>query len=285
MTHCESVCIVGLGLMGGSFALALKKAASAQHITAVSRSTATLEGAIAAGAIDEGTTDLAAGIEPATNIVLATPVRTTLRLLRDVGRHAHPGALVLDMGSTKVSVCAAMEELPVHIEAVGGHPMCGKEIAGFGAAEAGLFRDKPFALCRLSRTSSASLERATALVEAVGARPLVLGAAEHDRAVAAVSHLPYAVAVSLVAALAAAGDPIASALAASGYRDTTRIAASDVEMMLDILLTNRGNVLECMDEFGAQLAVLREALHASDEPVLRRLLANAQARRSGLRLT
>ena len=135
-----SVCVVGLGLMGGSLALALREARWAERLIGVDRDAAMLATAESAGAIDAGTTDLAAGVAAADVVLLATPVRTILRLLPEVGRHARPGALIMDLGSTKQQICRVMTGLPEGLEPVGGHPMCGKEVAGFGAAEATLFQ-------------------------------------------------------------------------------------------------------------------------------------------------
>lgn len=288
MEDAFTVSIVGLGLMGGSLALALRAqpapaALPVARIVGVSRSQATLDAALAAGAIDAGTTDLAGGLEGADLIVLATPVRTILRLLPEVGRHARPGAVVIDLGSSKAQICAALADLPADLEPMGGHPLCGKETAGFAAAEAGLFRSRPFVLCPLARTAPAAQETAHRLALAVGGRPLTVDPAAHDRAVAAISHLPYAVAACLVGAVAAADDPLAWTLAASGFRDTTRVAASDVDMMLDTLLTNRAALLDWLAAFAGQLAALQAALAAADEPRLRAQLAGAQARRAGLR--
>jgi prephenate dehydrogenase len=285
VNNLSSICVVGLGLMGGSLALALRQNAPrstlhASRIIGVGRNAEMLEAARTAGAIDAWTTDLAAGVRDAEIVVLATPVRTILRLLPEVGRHAQPGTLVLDLGSSKVAICAAMADLPDGLQPVGGHPMCGKEVAGFVAAEATLFRGRPFVLCPLPRTAPAALERARALTQAVGARPLVLDPQTHDRAVAAISHLPYTVAVALVAAVDAAGDATAWSLAASGFRDTSRLAASDVEMMLDILLTNREAVLDWLNAFAGQLTGLREALAAGDEASLRDKLSAARRRRA-----
>lgn len=289
-----AMCVVGLGLMGGSFALALRQAVRAgpasqrlvlpARIVAVGRNPATLAAAQAAGAIDAWTHDLAEGVAEAEVVILATPVRTTLRLLPEVGQHARAGALVMDLGSSKVEICAAMAALPERLEPVGGHPMCGKEVAGFAAAEATLFQGRPFVICPLPRTSPTALDRALTLARATGARPLVLDPADHDRAVAAISHLPYAVAVALVNAVAARGEELPWALASSGFRDTTRVAASDVEMMLDILLTNRAAILDWLQLFTDQVADLRAALAQEDESRLRALLAAARQRRAALKL-
>jgi prephenate dehydrogenase len=286
-----TLCIVGLGLMGGSLALALRSHVersnvptfNVQRIVGVSRSKETLAAARASGAVDVATADLAEGVAEADVIVLATPVRTILQMLPQVGRHARPGALVIDMGSSKARICAAMADLPAGLQPVGGHPMCGKEIAGFAAAEAGLYRNRPFVLCPLERTAPAALQTACALAQAAGARVMVLDPHAHDRAVAAISHLPYAVAASLVAAVEAGGDELAWTLAASGFRDTTRVAASDVDMMLDILLTNRVALLDQLDAFNIQLAILRAALADGDEATLHAFLSAARARRAGMR--
>jgi len=274
-----TICIVGLGLMGGSLALALKQAGWARHIVGVSRSRTTLAAARDGGAIDVGTSDLAEGIAAADVVVLATPVRTILQLLPQVGRHAAAGALILDLGSSKTQICAALAELPAHLEPMGGHPMCGKEVAGFAAADASLFQRRPFVLCPLPRTAPAALRLADSLARATGAHPVVLTPGEHDRAVAAISHLPYTVAVALVNTVGATGNPLAWSLASSGFRDTSRVAGSDVDMMLDTLLTNREAVLTWIEAFAAQLDGLRDALATGDEPALRAQLTAARAKR------
>ncbi len=276
------VCVVGLGLMGGSLALALREAGWRGRLTAVSRNPATLAAAESSGAIDQGFTELAAGVAGAGMVVLATPVRTLLRQLPEVGSHARTGAIVLDMGSTKVEICAALAGLPPGLEPVGGHPMCGKEKAGFQAADASLYRGKTFVLCPLPRTSEVALRSTHELVEAIGAQPLVLDPNAHDRAAAAISHLPYALAVALVNAVAEAGDPLTWTLAASGFRDTSRVAASDVDMMLDILLSNRRNVMEWLRAYARQFASLYDALSEQDEAALRLQLTLAQEARARL---
>jgi prephenate dehydrogenase len=278
-----SVCIVGLGLMGGSLALALRRARWASTITAVSRHPETLAAARAAGAIDGGHMSLADAVSAAEVIVLATPVRTLLAQLDEVGRHAPAGAVVLDLGSAKAEVCAAMDRLPAELQPVGGHPMCGKETGGFASADADLYAGKTFVLCPLPRTSAAALGTARSLAEAAGSHTLVLDPAAHDRAVAAISHLPYLAAAGLVNAVAAGNDPLAWAVAASGFRDTTRVAASDPEMFLDILMTNRGAVLAWLDGYLGEMQGLRELLAAGDEDALRQRLGAAQALRSGLK--
>ncbi len=279
------VCIVGLGLMGGSLALAWRAAGWPTHVTAVNRSQAAISAALGAGAIDAGTTDLAAGLARAGVVVLATPVRTILQLLPQVGRLAGPGTLIMDLGSSKAQICASLAVLPEDLQVIGGHPLCGKETAGFAAADARLYRGRPFVLCPLPRTAPAAVRLAEKLARAAGARSLIADPYEHDQAVAAISHLPYALAATLVRTVAEGditpdGNRLAWSLAASGFRDTSRLAASDVDMMLDILLTNRSALLSWIDAFAHDLAGLREVLEAADEAGLRARLAASRAARA-----
>lgn len=278
------LCLVGLGLMGGSLALALQRAEWPERIVGVSRSAETVSAALAAGAIDEGATSLSDALSGATTVVLATPVRTLLKQLPMVARVAPAGCLVMDLGSTKSRVCAAMATLPPGLQPVGGHPMCGRENGGFAAADADLYRDRVFVLCPLERTAPQALGRARRLAEEAGARTLILDAEAHDRAAAAISHLPHALAVTLINTVVGSGNADAWKLASSGFRDTTRLAASGVEMMLDVMLTNASMIDDWLAAFSIQLDELRQALNAADEAALRTALTMAQSRRRDLRI-
>ncbi len=277
----ETVAIVGLGLMGGSLALALKETGAAERIIGVDADPAALEAAQARGAIDAASSELGA-VRAAGLVVLATPVRAILRLLPAIGAQAADGALVLDLGSTKRAIVGAMNHLPARVSAVGGHPMCGKETSGFQVAEAGLFRDKTFVLTPCARTSPAALAQAQALAQAIGARPVILDAARHDRLAAAASHLPFLVASNLMSCVmqAAGKDELMWQLAASGFRDTTRLAASDTQMMLDIIATNRENIVELLRDCASGLEGLAALIEDEAEEVLSaRMEAAAAARR------
>jgi prephenate dehydrogenase len=294
------VAIVGLGLMGGSLAGALKKRDSCREVWGVARRAETIREAMRHGFIDGGTCDLTAGVEQADLIVLATPVRTILELIPQLGSLAPTGCLLMDLGSTKAEIVEAMEALPPHLQAIGGHPMCGKEVSGIQAAQADLYESATFVLTPLrqssgqalrqdsgqdlQRTSSEALTLAQELVEAIGARPLLMDAERHDRLVAAVSHLPYLLSVGLVATAEerATEDELIWELAASGFRDTSRLAASDVTMMLDILLTNRQAVGEMLSHFANQLSAFTDLLEADDEEGLQSLMKQAQKRREGM---
>jgi len=268
--------------MGGSLALALKGHALCREVVGVARRAETSREALALDAVHRATTDLAEGVASADIIVLATPVRTILRQIRQLAALPLGPCLLLDLGSTKGDIVSAMEELPPQVQPVGTHPMCGKEMAGLAAAEPTLYQGAPWALTPLSRTSPVALDLACELAVAVGARPLVLDACRHDRLVAAISHLPYALAVALVSAAAEVGaaDDAVWQLAASGFRDTSRLAASDVTMMLDILLTNRAAVGDALRRASAHLGQLADLIAAGDEDGLRTRLVAAHDQRA-----
>jgi prephenate dehydrogenase len=277
-----SIAVVGLGLMGASLCMDLKEGNLCREVRGVARRTRTVLDAFFAGAVDLATNDLHTGILGADIVILATPVRTIIATLEEIGPRLWPGALVMDMGSTKEDICAAMVHLPETLQPIGGHPMCGKETAGFEAAECGLYRGATWVLSPLPRTSPEALALATELALAVGARPLVLEAQRHDRLVASISHLPYLVASALTAAVAEVGvdDPAVWEVAAGGFRDTSRVAASDTQMFLDILMTNRTAVLAQIERFQQHLGGLYNLLAAADEAALHARLADAQKARS-----
>lgn len=272
-----TVSIVGLGLMGGSLGLALE-GRCARRI-GVARREETAQEALLAGAVDEATTSLREGVAGAHVVVLATPVRSILSLVGEVGSLMPPGSLLIDLGSTKAEIVRAMNQLPENILAVGGHPMCGKEVGGIAEAEAGLYRGATFALCPTARATEREMSLGAELAEAIGARPLIIEAEQHDRAVAFVSHLPYLLSAALVQTEkeAEAGDPVLALLAASGFRDTTRLAASEVPMMLDILLTNHEYIEAALLRFERHIAEARELLN--NPPQLEKWMAQSQAAR------
>ena len=280
-----SVAVVGLGLMGASLCLDLKSSQLCREVRGVARRTQTVLDAFFAEAVDLATNDLQTGILGADIVILATPVRTIVSTLEEIGPRLWPGTLVMDMGSTKSDICAAMARLPDSVQPVGGHPMCGKETAGFEAAECGLYHNATWVLSPLPRTSPDALALAAELASAVGARPVVLEPARHDRLVASISHLPFLLASALTAAVAGVGadDPTVWELAAGGFRDTSRVAASDTQMFLDILLTNRAAVLEQVDSFNRQLHALRDLLEQADEAGLRTKFNESQRARASWR--
>ncbi len=273
------VVIVGMGLMGASLGYDLR--GHCRRVTGVVRREEAIAPTLARGCADEVTTDVFAAVAQADLVVLATPVRTILRQIDTLGPLMKPGAVLLDMGSTKTEICYRMQKLPAHIQAIGGHPMCGKERAGLDAAEPGLYRDCTFVLCPLPRTTAETVALAQTLITYIQAHPLFLEPEQHDRLVAAISHLPYLVASGLVAHVmdVAREDERVWQVAASGFRDTSRVAASDTTMMLDILMTNRAAVLAALDGFLNQMQRLRRALAGEEEAFLQTRLAEIAKKR------
>lgn len=276
------VAIVGLGLMGGSLALALKARSACREVIGIPRRPETLQSALAQGCVDRGTTELADGVAEADIVALATPVRTILASLPSLGELLPPGCLLIDLGSTKGRIARAMSALPPHVHVCPAHPMCGKEVAGLEAADADLYVDKTFVLSPLLRTTPAAQALTEELIRAVGAQPRRMDPRRHDRLVAVGSHLPYLLALSLVSAAEEVGreDTLLWDLVASGFRDTSRLAASDVRMMLDVLMTNRPAITEAIDRFREHLDTLDGLLRAGNEAALQRALEAAAIRRN-----
>lgn len=276
------VAIVGLGLMGGSLAAALSTRRACRRIVGIARRPSTLRTALALRIIHQGETDLAAGVREADLVILATPVRDILARIATIGPLLKKGCVLLDVGSTKRAICQAMEALPPHVQPIGGHPMCGKETSGLAMAEPDLYQDRLFILSPLERTAPEALALAEELVRSIGARPLLLDPARHDALVAVISHLPYLLSVALVSAAErfAEGDALLWQIAASGFRDTSRLAAGSVEMMLDILITNREPILAALQTAQGELAMLADLLTQGDFDALQAKLEAARRRRT-----
>ena len=270
----QRICIVGLGLMGGSLALALRPYCS--YLTAVDTNPRTIRRA--RRHLDHITDDFAEGVADADLVIFATPVRTVMHLIAKLPEVRPDGCMVFDLGSTKTDICQHMEALPEVFQAMGGHPMCGKETSGFESATAALFRKQTFILCRNSRTTEAMADLAYEIVTTIGAMPIYLDPSEHDGIVALVSHLPYLVSATLMGQASAGAEesdyvwPISS----SGLRSTTRLAGSDPRMMLDILLTNRPVVLAAVAEYERRVGEVRALLETADRQEIQRWLEKQQ---------
>ncbi len=270
--------------MGGSLALALKERRVCRKVVGLVRRRDAAEEAVQTGAVDEATTEPAAALGQADIVVFSTPVRVIIHQLADYAPFYKAGATITDMGSTKQAIVEAMVSLPPHVYPVGSHPMCGKELTGLAAAEASLYAGAPWILSPLDRTPPTALELVRELAEVIGAKPQIIPADRHDKLVAAISHLPYALAATLVlsAQEVARTDPAVWEVAATGFRDTSRVAASDVTMMLDILLTNREAVGQMLDLARHQLDLFAKAIESGDEEALRALMAQAAQQRRSL---
>lgn len=267
------VAVIGLGLVGGSLALAWRRAGAAGEVVGIDRDHAALEGALAMDAVDLACDDIAAGLDGADVVVLAVPVRAVAGLAEAVGSMLGPGSILTDVCSTKVEAMAAMcRAAPPGVAVIGGHPLAGSERAGIGAADPYLFENAFYILTPAPGTPAPALERLEALVRGAGANPVRMSPEQHDRLVAAISHLPQLVAVTLVNAVGdlGKGQPGLLGLAAGGFRDTTRIASSGSEIWRDILLTNRGPVAEALVAYRAALDGLAEAVSRGDGEAIAR---------------
>jgi len=273
------VTIVGLGLMGGSLAGAL--CGHCRTVIGVARRAETVEAALARGLVDQATTELAHGVSGSDIVILATPVRVILRQLSEIGSLLQEGCLLMDLGSTKAQIVAEMQDLPPHVQPLGGHPMCGKETSGIEAADPTIYRGATFITSPLARTSEAALALGHELVRAVGAHPLVIDAARQDYLVATISHLPYLLACALVSTADAttSADPLVWKIIAGGFRDTSRVAGSDVTMMVDILLTNREKVTKAVNTCIEQMQRLVCLVETGDKASLRTALSSIRRKR------
>ncbi len=281
-----TLCIVGIGLMGASFAMALRANDYRGQLIGISRSEATQRKALERKIVDEATTDLSAARD-ADVVVLCTPVRLLIEQIGQLGRLCKPGAILTDMGSTKTEIVRAMDALPVHLRAVGSHPMCGKETSGIDVADATLYQGAPWILTRTQRTDEAAFATVKALAERVGAVTREISVDRHDALLAYASHLPYALSTAMVNATDQFGlsNPEVWQVMAGGYRDTSRVAASDLTMWLDIVLTNRDEILNAVRDFQFTLDQFTAMLERRDEAGLRTYLdAAAKARRTRLKV-
>jgi prephenate dehydrogenase len=246
--------VVGLGLMGSSFALAIKAARPNVTVVGCDRDGATARKAIDRGIVTAAGTDLGA-IEMADIVVVAVPILSLQDLFASL-RPRVAGKVLTDMASTKASVMGWATG--AGIDLVGGHPMCGKEASGIDAAEADLYAGAPWVLTR-------DEPAITDLVRAVGAHPMFMDAETHDRLVAGVSHAAFLLSVGYVLAVASRPEwSQASKLAATGFRDMSRLAAGDADLYAGIARTNREHIIEALDSINNAMARLRRHLEADD---------------------
>ncbi len=263
------VAIVGLGLMGGSLALALR--GHCRRIWAYDPDEATLRLSQQERTADRVSTDLEEILQDSDLIILAAPVKAIVNLVGELPELTSGPSVVLDLGSTKRQIVAAMQKLPEQFDPIGGHPMCGKEKLGLANAEADLFQGAPFAFTRLERTTGRAQRLAIQVAEAIGAKALWIDADAHDRWTAATSHLPYLLASALV--LATPAD--ARQLTGPGFRSMTRLAATPPGMMLDVLNTNRDHILDALGQLRGQIDILKTLLEQGDSDKMKMLLARS----------
>lgn len=270
----ERCVVVGTGLIGASLAGAGKARGLFGHVVGVGRSIANLETARARGLIDEARTDLFPALRDADLVVIATPVFTAVSQLHELVHHAPPEAVFTDVGSVKAPIVIEARRRGLVARFLGAHPLAGKAETGAGAADVDLFRDRRVVLTPDDGTPTELVEEMKNLWTKLDAIVSIMDAGAHDAVLATTSHLPQMVAFALAAAAdgAAAREDVVR-LVAGGFRDTTRLAASDADMWVDIARLNREAIVDAMDEFSSVFDDLRDAIADRDDPVIRRIIA------------
>jgi prephenate dehydrogenase len=286
------VAIIGVGLIGGSIGLALRERGLAEEVVGIGRRAASLERALERGAVDRTTTNLVLGVAEADLIVVATPVASIVDTVR-AASGAAPGAAITDAGSTKSEICRELRRAPpleylspgeldrpgpAPPRFIGSHPIAGDHRTGPEHARANLFESRVVVVTPEDHTAPGLVERVKEFWESLGAEVVLLSPEEHDRALAATSHLPHLIA----AALASATPEEWLRLAGGGWADTTRIAAGDPELWTQIFSQNRAAVLDALRRFEHRLATFDEALDEGDPATLTLRLQEAKRIRDAL---
>jgi prephenate dehydrogenase len=283
----EQLGLIGCGLMGGSFALALKRAGLVKRVVGYSKSPSTTERARQMGVIDVEAPSALLAVSGADIVLLAVPVTATEATFKAIKHLVNPGMLIMDVGSTKRDVVdAARRVLRDHIGSfVPCHPIAGKEVSGVEYADPDLYVGKQVILTPIERTQVAQLDKANALWEALGCKVLKMSPDAHDAAFAAVSHLPHLIAFALINGIAGQeqGRDYLS-LAGPGFRDFTRIAASDPKIWRDILMTNRNELLAQTKIFREALSAMEAAIEGGNAETLESLIELASGTRANWRM-
>ncbi len=271
----SNVAIIGLGLIGGSLALALRNSPQVQQITGIDIDRYTLEKALAIDAIDKAM-DLEEGVQEADLVILACPLKFYKDIITRISPYLKPGCIITDVGSTKNMVMSLMDSLlPPHVFLVGGHPMAGAEKKGIEGADAYMFENAVYILTPAPSVPREKVYLLESILEATGAKIKVLEPDQHDEIVAAVSHIPHIAAAALVNLIAK--DPYKLILAAGGFRDTTRIASSNPDIWEDIILSNQEHVLKNLLQLNLEIEGFIKTVQDRDRKRLRFLLEEAKA--------
>ena len=282
----EKVAVIGIGLIGGSLCLSIKKHRPELSITGFDLPDV-LDEALKRRAIDTPAASLEAAVRDADLVILALPITSILRTISQVGPHLKPGAIVTDVGSVKNPIVQhANEVFPPSVTFIGGHPMAGSEKSGVHHADPYLFENAAYVLCPAEEIEDHVFAQQYAafinIIESVGARIIILQAARHDRIAAAVSHLPQLLSVALTNYVGRLHDSDQAflKLAAGGFRDMTRIASSQFDIWQDILAANEGPILDMLGGFATELQKTRNKVFAGDLKDLRQDFEQARSSRN-----
>lgn len=278
----KRITIIGTGLIGGSLGLAIKAAGiEGLEVVGHDRDRGSANQAQKLGAIDRAEHNLPRAVEGAGMVIIATRVLSVREVMQQIAPDLAEGAVVTDTASTKAAVMQwAHDVLPDSVSFVGGHPMAGKETAGVQAAEAGLFRAKPYCICPSVNASDVAIKSVLSIVSLAGAEPVFIDPAEHDQYAAAVSHLPIMLSTALFALLRESPAwPDMAVMASSGFRDVTRLASGDPIMSHDIWVTNREAVIHWLERLEGRLQHFRSLLQDAKDEALLELFMRAQFER------
>ena len=267
-----NVAVIGLGLMGGSMALALRD--HCRQLKGLDVDPDTLSLAEQMNLVQIASSDPRVVLNDADLVILACPVPAILSWLEQLPAYIQQPCVVIDLGSSKRTILTGMQELPLNFDPIGAHPICGKETLSLRSAESSLYKDTLFVITPLQRSGLDANQAAKQLVEVLEARMVLEDAIQHDAALAATSHLPY-----LISSALALATPLETGrFVGPGFRSTARLAGTPASMMLGVLETNRDQVLERLKDFQSALDQLEHALERDDMPALQNLLDSAQSR-------
>jgi prephenate dehydrogenase len=283
-TFFQRAALIGTGMIGGSIGIALREKQLVGSIAGYDRDADACHEAVSLGAIDEMAETAGEAVINADLVILAVPIMGTIDLLKEILPKISPGALITDVGSTKGSIMATAETIiPPDIYYIGGHPMAGSEESGIKGADPGLLENAIYVLTPGTNTPPEIVAKLSQMLEKAGAEPLVLDPFIHDRAVAAVSHLPQMIAATLVQSVAGSSDlELVRTLAAGGFRDSTRIALSNPDVWCDICMSNRWSLIAALKQFKESFNVLEKYLTESNAEAIKEYLLQARDYRKSI---
>ncbi|MFH0763416.1 MAG: prephenate dehydrogenase [Candidatus Omnitrophota bacterium] len=278
MKQFNKIAIIGVGLIGGSIGLAVKKRKLAGEVVGAFRRRSTLKKALRYKAVDRGTMSVREGVFDADLIIIATPVRSILSMAKEAIKYGKDGAIITDVGSTKALIVDRIDNMLSKRRSicfVGSHPMAGSEKNSVQFAKGDLLRNAPCIVTKTGKTDARALKRIVRFWNSLGTKTSVMSPSEHDRGVSLVSHLPHIVAFALAGAVPLKDLP----LAAEGFKDTTRVASSDPELWSDIFVTNKKEIAKATRAFERYYRNISGAVARGDYGTLVKLLKIAKSKR------